>query len=486
MQNLPRKLYLAEQVRELDRIAIDDQSIKSVNLMRHATIAVFEVIQQRWSNIKHIAIFCGSGNNAGDGYFIASLALQANFKVSVYTISPVDKLIGGALIAYLDYNQRGGELFSLDNLTQAPDLIVDALLGTGLTRKLSGDYAKAVEIINQSTCPVVAVDIPTGIHADTGCVVGSAVKADVTVSFIGLKQGLFTSDALDYCGEVIFDDLEVSTDIFKQVKHQSELLQQPTLPRRLRNVHKGDFGHVLIAGGDEGFSGAARLAGEAALRSGAGLVSIATHSNHSALLNQGRFELMSHGIKTKTQLQALLNKASVIVLGIGLGQKKWGKMLFETLINSPLPMIIDADGLNLLAQNPVHNANRILTPHPKEAARLLKCSTDDINQNRFAAVKEIQNQYGGVCLLKGAGTLICDEDNTFVNTTGNAGMATAGMGDVLAGLIGALVAQNLSLTTATTTGAYIHGAAAELASKNQGECGLLASDLMPHIRKLVN
>ncbi len=234
-----------------------------------------------------------------------------------------------------------------------------------------------------------------------------------------------------------------------------------------------------------GFSGAARLAGETALRSGSGRVSIATHSAHAKVLNSGCFELMCRGITKAEELQNLLTTASVIVLGTGLGQSYWGQALFDVAIKSALPMIIDADGLNFLAQTPNYAENRILTPHPKEAARLLKSTIDEIVNNRFAAVKEIQAQYGGICLLKGAGTLITDGNEVFINTTGNPGMATAGMGDVLAGLIGGLVAQKMSLIEATTQGAYIHGEAADIAAK-QGERGLLASDLMPFIRKLVN
>ncbi|NOQ34916.1 MAG: NAD(P)H-hydrate dehydratase [Methylococcaceae bacterium] len=485
MQTLPRKLYLAQQVRELDRIAIEDCGMKGIKLMRTAAAAVFQYIQQHYTQTKHIAVFCGSGNNAGDGYFIALLALQANFKVSVYSIGSVEKLTSDALIAYQDYKKQGGSTYSSQTLTQTPDLIIDALLETGLTRDISGTYAEAVKIINQTPCPVIAVDIPSGIHADTGCMMGSAVKADATVSFIGLKQGLFTGTALDYCGKLIFDDLNVPKEVFTRVQYSSERLEKTILPPRLRNSHKGNFGHVLIIGGDTGFSGAARLAAESALRSGAGLVSLATHPSHASLLNIGRFELMCHGIEQPSQLQALLEKATVIVIGTGLGQKQWGKSLFDVIINSTLPMIVDADGLNLLAQSPNYNNNRIITPHPKEAARLLNCSTTEISENRFLAVKKIQSRYGGVCLLKGAGTLISDADELFINTTGNAGMATAGMGDVLAGIIGGLVAQGLSLTTATTTASYIHGAAADLAAVD-GERGLLASDLMPYIRKLVN
>jgi NAD(P)H-hydrate epimerase len=484
MSILPNNLYSSQQVRNLESIIINGYDIAGIRLMQRAAYAVFSCLKKRWGHVKHIAIFCGSGNNAGDGYLIASLALQANIQVSLYSISPIEKLTGNALLAYQDYLKQGGHCLALASSLKV-DLVVDAMLGIGISREVTGDYARAIILINQTSCPVIAVDIPSGIHSDTGQVMAHAVKAEITVSFIGLKQGLFTGDAVDYCGEILFDDLSVPTEIFTQVNHSAKRLTHKPLAARLKNTHKGNYGHLLIIGGDVGFSGAVRLAAEAGLRSGSGLVSIATHPAHADLLNSGRFELMCRGITEAKELQNFSATVSVIVLGTGLGQAQWGQSLFNVAINSALPMIIDADGLNFLAQSPNYAENRILTPHPKEAARLLKSTTKEIIDNRFAAVKEIQAQYGGICLLKGAGTLITDGDESFINTTGNPGMATAGMGDVLAGIIGGLVAQKMSLIEATTQGTYIHGLAADFAAK-QGERGLLSSDLMPFIRKLVN
>ncbi len=251
---------------------------------------------------------------------------------------------------------------------------------------------------------------------------------------------------------------------------------------RDRCAHKGNYGHVLIVGGDCGYSGAARLAGEAALRVGAGLVSVATRTEHAGLMNLNRPELMCHGVETAGQLVALLEKASVIVIGPGLGQSDWAKELFVATIKAQKPLIIDADGLNLLARSPVTNFDWILTPHPGEAARLLNCSTAEIQQDRFAAVSAIQAKYGGIAVLKGAGTLIASEDEIAVSTTGNPGMASGGMGDVLAGVIAGLLAQGLSPKNAAQQGVYLHGLAADLAAAKDGERGLLASDLMPCLR----
>jgi NAD(P)H-hydrate epimerase len=484
MSTLPQKLYRTTQLGELERIAREDFNITGITLMHRAAQAVFTYLQTHWTQVKHLAVFCGSGHNAGDGYLIATLALHAQLKVRVYTSSCVTQLTGDTLTAYQSYQQQGGVCVTLAAFSTA-DLIIDALLGTGLNRTIVGDYAQAISLINQSHCPVLAVDIPSGIHTDTGQVMGCAVKAEATVSLIGLKQGMFTGAAVDYCGQYWLDDLQLPAEIFAQVNCTSQLLNHQPLPPRLKNTHKGDFGHLLIIGGDRGFSGAIRLAAEAALRAGSGLVSLATHPTHAQIINVGRFELICHGIEQSQALASLIKKANVIVLGVGLGQTDWGQLLFDASIQSRLPMVIDADGLNQLAHSPCYADSRILTPHPKEAARLLNCQTVDIVNNRFEAVKAIQAQYGGICILKGAGTLIADQHQLFINPTGNPGMATAGMGDVLAGIIGALVAQGETLIQASTKAVFIHGAAADLAAK-KGERGLLAGDLITHIRTLVN
>lgn len=486
MQNLPTKLYQAQQVRELDRIAIQEYGIAGISLMQKAAAAVWQLIQERWAETKSMTVFCGAGNNAGDGYLVAALALKAGLKVEVYCLAEIEKLSGDALIAYQTYQQASGKTEPFSGAIKLkPQLIVDALFGTGLTRDVSGNYAQAVKIINDCNCPIIAVDIPSGLNADTGKVMGCAVKADVTVTFIALKQGLFTAEGSECCGEIVFADLDVPKEIFAAVPHSAEILEKFVLPRRHRNVHKGSYGHLLVIGGEIGYSGAARLAGEAALRSGAGLVSIATRAAHASALNVGCFELMCHSVEQLSQLQSLLDKATAIVVGTGLGQEIWGSGLFEIAITQPQPLVIDADGLNLLARTPRQHPNWILTPHPGEAARLLNCTTAEINADRFAAIKKIQVIYGGVCILKGAGTLIFDGEEMFVSTSGNPGMASGGMGDVLAGIIGGLLAQGFTLKQAAKTGVYIHGTAGDLAAK-PGERGLLASDLMPIIRELIN
>ena len=483
MQKLPITLYRIAQVRELDRIAIQEAGISGFELMSRAGYEVFQWFRNKCPNSQSVAVFCGTGNNAGDGYIIARLALEAGFKVSVYGLANPENSKGDALTAYQSYAQANGTVipFQGDESIDA-DVIVDALLGTGLDRPVTGLYAQAIQLINKSAAYIVAVDCPSGLNADTGNVLGCAVKADCTVTFIALKQGLLTGQAADYCGEICYASLAVPETIFQTISPSAVHVVKTPLPRRQRCSHKGNYGHVLIVGGDCGYSGAARLAGEAALRVGAGLVSIATRPEHAGLMNLNRPELMCHGVSSAKQLSGLLEKASVVVIGPGLGQSEWATELFMATLAAQKSLIIDADGLNLLAGLSITNPDWILTPHPGEAARLLKCSRTDIQQDRFAAVMAMQANYGGVVILKGAGTLIASKDQCAVSTTGNPGMASGGMGDVLSGVIAGLLAQGLSLQDAAQQGVYRHGQAADTAAEKDGERGLLASDLMPYLR----
>jgi NAD(P)H-hydrate epimerase len=487
MQQLPIKLYRAAQARELDQTAIQDYGIPGFELMCRAGNETFRHIQAHWPDAQSLAIFCGSGNNAGDGYIVAALAQTAGLAVCVYTLSDPEKLNGDALSAYRHYQALHGKIgpFQPEQTVDA-DLLVDALLGIGLDRPVTGRYAEAIKAINACPSPVIAVDIPSGLHADTGNVLGCAVKAAATVTFIGLKQGLFTGQAAEYCGEILYAPLAIPDAVFEGIAPSATRVTQTPLARRDRCAHKGTCGHVLVVGGELGFLGAAKMAGEAALRVGSGLVSVATRPGHAGFMNLTRPELMCHGVETAAQLVVMLEKVDVVVIGPGLGQSAWANDLFDAALNSGKPTVVDADGLNLLAQKPSTKPDWILTPHPGEAARLLQCPTADIQQDRFAAVSMLQANYGGIAILKGAGTLIASDQGLAVSNTGNPGMASGGMGDVLAGVIASLLAQGLPFWEAAQQGVYIHGLAADLATQQEGERGLLASDLMPYLRQLVN
>ena len=486
-QCLPSQLYTAAQTRELDRLAIEEYGIPGFELMSRAGQAVFALIRSRYPAAKSLAVFCGAGNNGGDGFVVAGLALLSGWKVEVICLSEPENLTGAAQEAYGNFKKAGGRavLFNA-RLTIRAEVIVDALLGTGLTRELTGEYAQAISLINNMFAAKIAVDIPSGLHADSGNIMGCAVKADATVTFIALKQGLFTGEAPEYCGRIEFAPLAVPESVFEQVPSSVYLVQPKRFDKRPRSSHKGDYGHVLVVGGDLGYSGAARLAAEAALRVGSGLVSVATRKEHAPYLNAARPELMCRGIENIDELENLLERATVLVIGPGLGQSEWSKMVFSRAIETQKSLVVDADGLNLLAESPRSNANWILTPHPGEAARLLGATTKTIQADRFAAVQAIQRKYGGITVLKGAGTMIASSGDIAVATAGNPGMASGGMGDVLAGVIAGLIAQKFDSKTAAWQGVCIHGAAADKAAESDGERGLLASDLFNHLRKLVN
>lgn len=491
MDTLSHNLYRACDVREMDRVAIEEFGIPGSTLMSRAGAAGFVALGMRWPQARSVAVVCGIGNNGGDGFVMARLAHVAGMKVVVFQVGGAARLHGEALAAAQFLNVVGIPIKQLDSgsLTEF-DVVVDALLGTGLDREVSGEWRAAIDAINHNGAPVLALDIPSGLHSDTGKILGAAVRAQATISFIGLKQGMFTAAGPDCCGVIEFDDLRLPAEVYAQITSPAVRLApqqiQHLLPPRMRSTHKGDHGHVLVIGGDHGMSGAVRLAAEAAARTGSGLTTVATRAAHAAFISSVRPELMCHGVEYAQDLHALLHRASVIAIGPGLGQSVWARELFAAVLESNLPLVVDADALNLLALEPATRDNWVLTPHPGEAARLLGCTTADIQMDRFQAVRELQQRYGGACILKGAGTLICSpQEPIAVCDAGNPGMASGGMGDVLTGVIAGLLAQKLSLADAAHAGVYIHAGAGDDAAA-AGERGLLASDLMPHIHRLVN
>lgn len=487
MHHLPVELYRVNQVRRLDRIAIEEYGIAGLELMNRAGLFIYNTIQANYPGRKRWAVFCGGGNNGGDGYVVARLALEAGIIIHVYSVVEGEHLKGDARLACQAYLSAGGSSQQFNpNAPIDEDLVVDALLGSGLDRPVAGLYAQAIASINAAAGPVISADIPSGLNADTGKVMGAAVKADCTLSLVALKQGLLTGDAPDYCGSIVFSDLGIPHPVFERELCSARRLTRVPFAKRSRCVHKGNNGHVLIVGGDHGFSGSVRLAAEAALRVGAGLVSLATRPEHAWMLNLNRPEMMCHGIVDANELIERIHHARVVVLGPGLGKQHWGQSLFDAVTQSRKPVVIDADGLNILSSRNLRRDDWVLTPHPGEASRLLYTSIADIEQDRFRAVSDLQKRYGGLVVLKGTGSLIANPKGIAISTTGNPGMATGGMGDVLSGVIGGLIAQGFSLQEAAERGVYIHGLAADLAAHADGERGLLAGDLMAYLRQLVN
>ena len=494
MLSLLEKFYSVAQSRMIDSTAARQPACTGSALMERAGASAFALLRARWPAAQRLAVLCGAGNNGGDGYVLARLARLAGLPVRLAVAAGPPRPGSEADAARQWFLTCGGseEVFSAAVLTQA-DVVVDALLGTGLDRPPAGPMTDAIAAINAAGRPVLALDVPSGIDADTGRAPGAVVQADATISFVVRKQGLYTGAARDCCGQMNFDDLGVPQVALEgageapAVRLDLPCLRAAFLPPRRRGAHKGDCGHVLVVGGDHGYGGAVRLAGEAAARGGAGLTSVATRPRHVAALIAGRPELMPRGVDTAADLAPLLARASVLAVGPGLGQDDFGRGLFGAALDSGLPSVVDADALNLLAAAPQRRENWILTPHPGEAARLLGIATAQVEADRYAAVRALQARYGGVVVLKGAGTLVCDGQPPIgVVPYGNPGMASGGMGDVLTGLIAALWAQGLPALAAAALGACLHGAAADVVAARRGERGLLASDLSNELPSLLN
>lgn len=487
--SLPQSLYRSDQVRDGERKIAADLGVKMYSLMEKAGAATFNLVKKRWPDAKRILVCCGGGNNGGDGYVIAKLALEAGLSPTVWSVVDPADLSGDAHFAWQKYVAAGGRITQAPGALDAYDLIVDALLGTGLSRHLAGSFLEAVEAINAAACPVISVDLPSGLDADTGAVLGAAIDADCTVSVVALKQGLFTGRARAHCGVIIYDGLGIGTAFaatFSPSALRLDLAAAAMLePERNAAAHKGIAGKVLCIGGQRGMGGAIILCGQAALRSGAGLVAVLTDPSHIPALLASQPELMTRWWEESQSMDALnaeLHWADVIAIGPGLGKREWAQQLFCAAVQANKPMVVDADALNLLAQAPKYYDGWVLTPHPGEAAHLLGVSMAEIEHDRFFAVKEIQRRYGGVVVLKGAGTIVYDGSIFAVVDAGNPGMASGGMGDVLTGVIAGCIAQTRSLSQSALFGSYLHSFAADHAAK-QGVRGLVASDLLPLIGK---
>lgn len=483
-------LYTAKQTRALDRCAIEDHNIPGITLMSRAADATFDSMINHWPEPELVQVLCGTGNNGGDGFLVADLAHKRGIKTIVLQVGASDKISGDALLARNQALANGVDIQPFeDGAVLSLGVVVDALLGTGLGGDVRGDYLEAITEVNAAGASVVAVDIPSGLCADTGRVLGQAIKADMTVTFIGLKRGLFALEAMDYTGDLQFADLSVPSEVYQQVPADCRRLELELLLEELRprpaTAHKGMYGTVLVIGGDYGMAGAAAMAAEAALRCGAGLVKVATRPEHVSALVARAPEVMPLGVESGDELEPLLASADVLVVGPGLGQSPWSEYLLQAAVASGKSMVLDADGLNMLAGGKVKARDgMIITPHPGEAGRLLSCSTAEVQADRFAAARALQQQTGAVVVLKGNGSLIAGDGQLLLSDYGNPGMATGGMGDVLGGVIASLLAQGLEPVAASVLGVCLHGAAGDIAAE-EGMRGLLATDLIPWLRELL-
>ncbi len=487
---LPIALYSSAQVRALDTHAIEVLGIPGYTLMKRAGEAALRNLRSRYPLAHRIVVSCGGGNNGGDGYVLARFAQAAGLAVRVLTVSDPETLRGDAAQAYRDFRTSGGRTqpFAPALLAEG-EVVVDALLGTGLKGSVRADYAEAIRAVNASGRPVFALDVPSGLDSDAGVPLGEAVRADCTVTFVGLKTGLLVGDGPEYTGTVFFDDLEIEPpeDLAPRLTRIIESEIRAALPRRARASHKGDFGRVLIVGSGSGMPGATRLAGEACLRAGAGLTTVAVAPENVAAIAAGRPELICLGLTGEAVLNEAVARADLIAIGPGLGRSAWAKAALAAVLKADKPLVVDADALNLLAEEGARARDDwILTPHPGEAARLLGVSIQEIQHDRLAALDALIERYHGTIVLKGAGTLVGASGRTpGVCERGNPGMASAGTGDVLTGAIAGILAQCRDPWAAARVGVLVHAMAGDAAAR-VGERGVLASDLARELHHAVN
>lgn len=487
----PLNLYDTAAARTLDAQATTLLGGDGYTLMQRAGQAAWQWLLERWPQARRIVVVCGTGNNGGDGYVLARLAHRAGRQVRVVHLPQHVPGSDLAQRACTDYLAVGGAVALFPSALAQCDVIVDALFGIGLNRAPDHATSALIDAINTAGVPVFALDVPSGIDADHGTAFGAAVRAAMTLQFMVPHLGLYTGDALEHTGERAVASLEVPASAFDGLMPAAHSWDRHALaaqlrPRR-RNTHKGECGRVLCVGGNLGSGGAIMLTAEAALRSGAGLLQVATRAEYVSALLARCPEAMVRAVQADDDIAPLAKAADAVALGPGLGQDAWAQALWSAVLGAETAVVIDADGLNLLAgQDGPARGPRILTPHPGEAGRLLGRSTTQIQRDRLAAAAALAKRYHAVVVLKGAGTVVAAPEALprFIDA-GNPGMAVGGMGDLLTGVIAALLGQGWSPFDAASLGALLHACAGDRAAR-AGERGLLPTDLLPELRRLAN
>ncbi|MCZ7844652.1 MULTISPECIES: NAD(P)H-hydrate dehydratase [Stenotrophomonas maltophilia group] len=483
-------LFDSAAARALDAQASTLAGDAGWGLMAQAGQAAWQCLLQHWPQAQRIGVVVGAGNNGGDGLVLARHALQAGREVRVIALPGRAPSTALAQRATSEFRSDGGAITEFDGALPEADLWVDALFGLGFDRAPEGAAQALIVAINAQAAPVLALDVPSGVDADRGAVPGAAVRAALTLQFIVAHRGLYTGDALDHCGHKALAPLQLPAAAWQSVSPAVEYWTQARLPAllppRRANTHKGESGHVLCVGGNHGSGGAIAMAAEAALRAGAGLLSLGTRRDHVGPLLARLPEAMTHALEDGEALPALLDRAKVVAIGPGLGQDEWARALFARVLASAKPLVVDADALNLLAQDPRALPGAVLTPHPGEAARLLGCSTSDIQADRYACAQTLAERFHAVVVLKGAGSIVAAPGQTpRLIAAGNPGMAVGGMGDLLTGIIAGLRAQGLAAFDAAAAGALLHALAGDAAAAD-GARGLLPTDLLAPLRRLAN
>ncbi len=495
----------AKQMADLDRYCIEQLQIPGIVLMENAGIAIVQSIRELLGNVtdKYVQIFCGPGNNGGDGYVVARHLFNHGARVDVFLVAAREKIRGDALINLQILEKTGLPIHysAIPHSNTQPDLIIDALLGTGVKGALKGEIASCVEHIRSNNCPVIAVDVPTGVNADSGEVEGLAVRADVTITMALPKNGLLFSPGKEYAGKLVVADISMPGRVFESANPLAWLIEkkdiQAMLPKRPVDAYKNKCGAVAVVAGSTGFTGAACLAGLAVLRAGAGLCYLTIPKSLNAIIETRLTEVISWPVEDDNsgclcpeksgELERKIGQQDVVVIGPGLGQQpQTGELVFSLLQKLDKPCVLDADGLNLCTGKTrllkEFKGELIITPHPGEFARLTGLSVSEILKNRIELVRQYAQEWKTTIIFKGGPTIIgCSNGEVYINATGNAGMATAGSGDVLSGLIAGLLAQGMAAQDAAIAGVYLHGLAGDIAKSDFGEMGMIAGDLLAAI-----
>src|SRR5215469_372165 len=503
----------ATQSRELDRLSSDEFGIPSYSLMTRAGEAVADALVERFPDaVTDVLVVAGKGNNGGDGFVAGRRLLQDGFDVRAVLLGRGSDLKGDAARAHAEYRERGGKVVevSAESAVDAafgkrPTAVIDAIFGTGLNAEVKGVARRAIEMINSYAVPTVAVDISSGVNSDTGAVMGAAARASLTVTFGFAKFGHASYPGAEQCGELRVVEIGFAPRAIDRIAPRGRLLERPDLQHLIRprpiNSHKGMNGHPLVIAGSRGKSGAVLLASRAALRMGAGLVTAAVPESIQPVVAGGQAELMTEpiadrdghfdGTHAPAALKMLLDGKNALIVGPGIGVTDDTRRLIEWLIadasEPQRPMLLDADALNALASLGCERLKRargpiVLTPHPGEASRLLDVPTAAINDNRVSAARRLAERTGATVLIKGARSVIASpEGEVYVNSTGNPGMSTPGMGDALSGMVGALLGQHLRPLDALALGVFLHGYAADRVAARIARIGYLAGDLIDEL-----
>jgi hydroxyethylthiazole kinase-like uncharacterized protein yjeF len=503
-------LLTAAQSRELDRLSQHKYGVGSYLLMTNAGDAVARTIARRWPEAmaRGVLVVAGKGNNGGDGLVAARRLHQTGERVRAVLLARHTDLSGDAARAYSDLAAVGGTVVEITDesalaavvSSDRPGVIVDAIFGTGLNAEVRGLARRAIELINASEAAVIAVDIASGVNSDSGAVMGTAVHADITVTFGFAKYGHVSYPGAELSGCVEIAEIGFAPQAISDIAPRGRFVERSeavTLTRpRVTNTHKGTYGHPLIIAGSRGKSGAALLVARGALRAGAGLVTAAIPDSVAPIVAAGQTELMTEPMPdrdghfdaaaTIPRLEQVMTGKTALIAGPGMGASEDTQRVIKWLVSSTAPecpLLLDADALNVLApiQHELRRADRgtlVLTPHPGEMARLLAISTREVNADRIASARKLAEMTGAGVLLKGArSVIVTPEQEVFVNSSGNAGMGSPGMGDVLSGIVGALLGQGMSAAEALELGVFIHGYAADRLAARIGPAGYLASEV---------